>query len=148
MKRSFILWVASLGVLSALATGPASAQTPASRPPVSPYLNLLRRGASPGGNYYDLVRPQVDFRSSIQQLQQQVTGQQQAVAAAETTTELPATGHRTGFQSHTRYFLNNFSGGVGAGGGVSTGGTSFRPAAAAAGRPAATPSYGGPRGGR
>jgi hypothetical protein len=43
------------------------------RPVVSPYLNLFRRGNSPGFNYFTLVRPELELRQSIGQLQQQVT---------------------------------------------------------------------------
>src|ERR1700678_234592 len=41
-------------------------------PAFSPYLNLNRGGTSAAINYYGLVRPQIDFQNSINNLQQQV----------------------------------------------------------------------------
>jgi hypothetical protein len=78
---------------------------PALRPKFSPYLNLLRTDVDPALNYYGLVRPQMDFYSSIQQL-----GQQQSALATQQQdllgpTALPATGHTTGFLNHNRYFM-------------------------------------------
>src|SRR4051812_45352389 len=75
----------SAGLLVTLAAGQAAAQGPAQGPPpitrpaVSPYLNLLRTDQPAGLNYYNLVRPQVEFRSSIGQLQQQTATDQQAI---------------------------------------------------------------------
>ena len=58
---------------------PRQADNPYARPTVSPYLNLLRPGASPAINYYGLVRPQQQFQSDIGQLDQQSSALQQGV---------------------------------------------------------------------
>jgi len=116
VNRLILLFTTSLSVLTALGSGQVIAQSPIARPPVSPYLNLLRQGSSSANNYYNRVRPQVDFRSSLQQLQQQAVTQQTAGVAEQA--GLPVTGHRSSFFSEGRYYLNNFSGGVGGGGGV------------------------------
>jgi hypothetical protein len=90
-----------------LATGAASAiaQAPNTRPPFSPYLNLNRRGTSPAINYYGLVRPQLTYNASIAQLQQSTQALQERQALVEPS-ELPPTGHVTGYLNHGRYFLN------------------------------------------
>jgi hypothetical protein len=102
------------GVLLAVLAGSALAQPPGigtgasppiSRPPVSPYLNLLRSGNSPGVNYYGLVRPQLEFRQSIQNLQQQSINTQSEISGLIDTT-FPATGHRTTFLNTGGYFLS------------------------------------------
>jgi hypothetical protein len=100
-----------LGVLALAVPSPALGQfysrpptSPFYRPPVSPYLNLMRPGLS-GINYYGLVRPQVDAATAIQQLQQQ----QLALAAAGGSLDnaaLPTTGHTTRFMNYGRYFFN------------------------------------------
>jgi len=80
-----MLLIAAIGV--ALHSGTAKAQgpqfrpgpsgagggtaNPSNSPSVSPYINLLR-GGSQALNYYGLVRPAVDFQSSISNLQQDV----------------------------------------------------------------------------
>jgi hypothetical protein len=81
------------------------ASPPISRPPVSPYLNLLRSGNSPGVNYYGLVRPQLEFRQSIQNLQQQSINTQSEISGLIDST-FPATGHRTTFLNTGGYFLS------------------------------------------
>jgi hypothetical protein len=96
----------TLGVLVLVASG-ASAQPqvgPVNRPPAfSPYLNLLRTGNSPGVNYYGLVRPQMEFRSGIQDLQQQVLTNQAAISDLNNSTVL-STGHRTSFLNTGKYY--------------------------------------------
>ncbi len=96
------------GALAALLGATGWAQVPPSlnpsrRPAVSPYINLLRQGSDPAVNYYGIVRPDITFRSSINQLQQQeavlTQGQQDL-----TTAVLPATGHATGFLTQSKYF--------------------------------------------
>src|SRR6266849_4481527 len=59
-------------VLAQYPTQPAGTPGNVNPPGASPYLNLLRSGSSQAVNYYGLVRPQTDFRNSIQGLQQQV----------------------------------------------------------------------------
>lgn len=80
------------------------------RPAISPYLNLFRSG-NPAVNYYGLVRPQVQFQNSLQQLQQQEQPfatfgfyQQPGVAT------LPTTGHATRFFNTSHYFFNQGGG--------------------------------------
>jgi hypothetical protein len=92
-------------------------------PPVSPYLNLLRPGSSTAINYYDLVRPQIDYGNSINSLQNQVSG-----VAGQVSAGLggfygpPVTGHPVYFLSTYSYFPSRrggmFSGGGGVGGGM------------------------------
>jgi hypothetical protein len=89
---------------------------PYSRPAYSPYLNLLRPGVPPAYNYYGLVRPQEEFRTDIGQLGQQQNALQQNLSNVENTQSALITGflgNRSQFMNYSRYFLNNFSGGVG-----------------------------------
>jgi hypothetical protein len=102
-----------LGALVFLTGRPAGGQGPGygpgfgpyRSPPVSPYLNLLRAGASPGINYYDLVRPQLAFSSAIQGLQQQVSLAQQTASQGLAASATPTTGHGVGFMTQSRYFF-------------------------------------------
>jgi hypothetical protein len=95
------------GLLIGSQTAELQAQTPfgqqqfgrVNQPVYSPYLNLLRGGSSPVNNYYGLVRPQIDFSQSIQNLQGQVTSNQQAINSA-TGGPFPL------FTGHPVYFLN------------------------------------------
>jgi hypothetical protein len=74
-------------------------------PPVSPYLNLLRGGTSAGVNYYGIVRPEIEFRNSIQSLQQQVNTVGAAVINEEQSLSgLPPTGHPVRFMNYSHYF--------------------------------------------
>ena len=101
-----------------LAASVASAQPrvgPTSRPAVSPYLNLLRPGNSAGLNYYNLVKPQVEFRNHIQNLQQQVTTNQTAITDLANAA-IPTTGHATSFLNTGGYFAGGGSRPGGAGG--------------------------------
>jgi hypothetical protein len=92
-----------------LASSMVDAQPPAPRPPArqstpsfSPYLNLLR-GGNPAINYYGLVRPELEFRGAIRQLQQQVEtipGQGLPAAAGQ----LPPTGHPVQFMNLSHYY--------------------------------------------
>jgi hypothetical protein len=110
---------------------------PVTQPAVSPYLNLLRRDNPAYLNYYGLVRPEVEFRNSINRLQQQVNTNQESISNLESTTPLPVTGHPAYFLNTARYFLTQ-NAPAAAGGGL-TGATGSRPAATlappAAGRP-------------
>jgi hypothetical protein len=106
MKGTLISWFALLTLALSSATERAVAQPlPTTPPPVSPYLNLLRRGASPALNYYDIVRPQVEFRNFSQQVQQQVTNNQQSIANLENNPNTLVTGHAAGFMTSSRYFM-------------------------------------------
>lgn len=89
--------------------GPPGATQPGfiSRPTISPYLNLTRRGGSTASNYYNLVRPQNQFYQSIQQIQHEVGANAQDLSALQqSTTGLPPTGHAAGFLNHGTYFMN------------------------------------------
>jgi hypothetical protein len=80
------------------------------RPAFSPYLNLARQGGTPALNYYGLVRPQVQFQQSIQNLQGSVNSNLQAIGNLQTDTTgggLPATGHLAGFMNHNAYFMTS-----------------------------------------
>ncbi len=124
------------------AAGWVSAQyqpnSPFNQPRVSPYLNLLRQGASPGINYYDLVRPQQNFQAGIVGLQQQnqlnqalITGVLTGGIGAGGNVGVLTTGQSFGFQNHLVYFQNQNRfgaggvGGAGAGGAPATGGGGF-----------------------
>src|SRR2546423_1758220 len=109
-------WLAATAVLPAQGpvVGPGATRPPA----FSPYLNLLRRDNSPAINYSGIVRPQINFREGIQDLEQQQSYlglQQQADRAAATTgpNVLPPTGHATGFLTHRKYFLTKSAAGAG-----------------------------------
>jgi hypothetical protein len=71
------------------------------QPPVSPYLNILRGGAPPGVNYYNLVQPQLQFYSAINQLQAQQ--QQQAISSTNASGAL-ITGHPIQFSNYSHFF--------------------------------------------
>jgi hypothetical protein len=143
MKRLLFLVCISLAWLAAPA--PALAQNPSMAgprgynrtPTVSPYLNLTR-GGSTAVNYYNLVRPQIDYGKAINALQQDVTANQQNLSTFEAASALPTTGHATQFQNYKRYFQNQ---GQGLGGqgltsrSVTTGSTTRSPST---NRPAST----------
>ncbi len=143
MKRSGFWSAGAAAVVLVASVAAAHAQPPApggSRPPpFSPYLNLARPDSPTVLNYYGLVRPELQFRQSINALQQDVTFNQQAIGSlAAGNTGLPVTGHTTQFMNHGIYFMNNSGflppvGGYGSAGtfgsGVGTGGA-FGPGAA------------------
>jgi hypothetical protein len=87
-------------------------QTYRPRPAVSPYLNLLRGGATLESNYYNLVRPENEFRSSIQQLQLQSTANQDAITNIQSPGPL-VTGHLSSFQTQKSYFQTTTGGQIG-----------------------------------
>lgn len=87
----------------------------AKTPTVSPYLNLLNRGAPTAFNYYQLYRPQTEFRNAYQNLNQNLNQaenqlREQAKAIEEIGSvvrpgaSLRATGHPTSFMSYGGYF--------------------------------------------
>jgi hypothetical protein len=127
-----MVWLAAVSL--GLYAGSAHAQgyspggyNPGSRPAFSPYLNLLRPDTPLVQNYFGLVRPQINFQNSLQQLdgQQALSADQQA--ASQNSQFLPPTGHVARFQTQSRYFLTNGSrqGGGGGGGGFGGGGGGF-----------------------
>lgn len=71
-----------------------------SRPTISPYFNLLRRG-SPVVNYYGLVRPEQDFRAANDQFRQQFRDVDRKLEPVEPQREgasnLGITGHHVRF---------------------------------------------------
>ncbi len=85
---------------------PRTPGVPFQRPTVSPYLNLFNGGNSPAINYYGIVRPQIDFRNSLMQLQQQLAMGDQSMADMASSMTMLTTGHPSLFMSHRRYFLN------------------------------------------
>lgn len=77
------------------------------RPVVSPYLNLMRRDASPAANYFTLVRPQIQAQAAlgnqanrIQNLQQELN----SVQNQQVPTGVRATGHATHFGNYSHFY--------------------------------------------
>jgi hypothetical protein len=119
MRHAF--WIA-VALSLTLAGSMASAQYPYGfktpgmqplyKPPVSPYLNLVRQGNSPAFNYLTLVKPQLQAQKNFQSLQDQYGTVQQAVSSLEQQTlpggvpALPVTGQPVGFMTHKGYFMN------------------------------------------
>jgi hypothetical protein len=109
------LWIA--GASSAHAQIPGYQMDRSKTPTFSPYLNLVRGGSSPAINYYGIVRPEIQFGNSLYQLgvqQDLLQGQQNALSQQNTLaaySQLPTTGHASGFMTQSRYFMTN--GGVG-----------------------------------
>lgn len=86
--------------------GPPSFR-PRATPTVSPYLSLLNRNNSMAFNYYELYRPQVEFREAYRQLNRDVSQLDARLDQQETAfrrLQLGATGHQTSFMSYGRYF--------------------------------------------
>ncbi|VTR95675.1 unnamed protein product [Gemmata massiliana] len=108
-----------------LATDRVSAQPqvgpPTQRPTISPYLNLLRGGGSTALNYYGLVRPEIQARQSIQNLQGAVTANRQAIDNIDSGgsgNDTSVTGHQAGFLNHGSYFMTGGAGQIGGLGGT------------------------------
>jgi hypothetical protein len=136
MRAATIRVALAWGVLLGATTGPVGAQlpqfspavNPTQRPIISPWLNLTR-GGNQGVNYYGLVRPQFNFQNADRQLGQEVNVAQQTANQALTQPgvidlNLPATGHRAGFQTQRRYFMTLGQGG--ATGGAQRGGVGIQ----------------------
>ena len=117
MNRLLLLWV---GTLAFVAAGPARAQftpnvrpapaAPLTRPPVSPYLDILRGANTPGINYYLGTRSifnqrtiNQQYRTALQDLEQRqaVTPEAEPLDAYPA---LPSTGHPTAFNYVGSYF--------------------------------------------
>lgn len=106
--KPLMLHLACAVGLALACSGSARAQPGAPRPTFSPYLNLTRPGGTPALNYYGLVRPELQFRQSIQNLQGAVTANQQVIGNLQTGgTGVPTTGHPTQFLNYGGYFLNS-----------------------------------------
>ncbi len=131
MKSHLGMTLAAVGCLLAFCTRPALAQPQLPRPGVgfgqpsapaySPYLNLLRNNNPLYSNYYGIVQPELQWRGAVQNLQQQVTTNDQAIGSALDPNRFPMTGHSTRFLSTGGYFLNS-AGARGAGGAGGRGG--------------------------
>ena len=94
---------------------------PITRPTTSPYLNLNRAGVPPAINYYGLVRPELAFRGSIQNLQTQVDTNRQLITTGSGgtgTAGVLTTGHSAVFLNNGGYFLNQSGGTPGGGRGT------------------------------
>ena len=121
MKRTLIAAAILLLFTSAASAQP---QVPrggaAQRPTYSPYLNLLGGGFSgnAGLNYLGYVRPQMQLNQQFNQLQQQLTTQNQNIddAIHQTQDLLLPTGNVSVFNSTAGYF--NRVPGVTSGGGI------------------------------
>lgn len=134
MNRMVILWSAIFAGLIAVPAGPVQAQAPGARwtpkPVVSPYLNLTR-GGSLAVNYYDLVRPQIEYGKAINNLQTEVTANQQTIANVDAAVGgLTTTGHSAQFMTYKRYFQTR--GALGTSGGFSGGSSTIRAGTAGA----------------
>ncbi|HVJ81490.1 MAG TPA: hypothetical protein VNC50_10510 [Planctomycetia bacterium] len=119
--------VAALAAAIGTCQPPPPGYRPPLRPAYSPYLNLTRPGASVTQNYFGMVRPELEARRSIGQLQQQYS----AVAeqqAAFSEGEIRTTGHAVGFLTHSRYFGTFQGGRLSGGGGASQGPATRAPA--------------------
>ncbi len=103
--RSLRLSLTTAIAMTALG-GPGWAQMPMgmmgqNAPPISPYIGLLRTGASPGVNWANIVMPQMELYNAANQLQ----GQQNAFAAQGTMTNVPTTtGHPFAFGSFLQFY--------------------------------------------
>jgi hypothetical protein len=72
-------------------------------------MNLLRPGASPAQNYYNLVRPQVDQREATLQQGGEINSLRREVKAASGfrgagRAQMSTTGHHAEFMNHSRFF--------------------------------------------
>jgi hypothetical protein len=100
---------------------------PVTQPTFSPYLNIVRPGASTAVNYFGIVRPELAFRGSIGQLQTDVDTNRQLITTGRDAAGGPAgltTGHASVFLNTGGYFLNSTGGAagrVGPGGGQPAG---------------------------
>ncbi|MCI0700963.1 MAG: hypothetical protein L0241_07765 [Planctomycetia bacterium] len=103
--------VASVASEASAQPGPPPGVPGPSRPVFSPYLNLVRRDASPAINYYGIVRPQIAAYNAIQSTQQQLSQLRQAEAQVDIVTGLPVTGQPSYFLNTGGYFLNHRAGG-------------------------------------
>jgi len=77
---------------------------PPYRPPVSPYINLLRRGGNPAINYYGLVRPQIEFSREIRRIDQDLATRGQQGRQFDEESGLPTTGHAASFMNYSHFF--------------------------------------------
>jgi hypothetical protein len=114
-----LLLKASLGSLIALVVLAgtnlwAQGQTPAGTPPprrspVSPYIDLAgQRGGNAAFQYYRRIQPELQMRSSIQNVQQQLNVTQSEVAEIGSAVgPRRGTGHSTQFMNLSGYFMSS-----------------------------------------
>ncbi len=126
--------VAFVAAAAAVGLGAGEVRAQVGPPGYSPYLNLVRPG-SPGINYYGLVRPQVDIRNDVRQLQQTTTSIQTGVS--QIVAGDLVTGHQSGYMNFSHYYGGALRGGIAARGPV--GGLAVGAARPAAVQPPATP---------
>ncbi len=114
MRRTYApVLIAAATLLIAASFGSQSHAQGVRRPTVSPYLNLLRSSGTPAENYYNLVRPELLFRQSLQQQGRQIQQLQRGSVSApqsqaRTTpgpTAIPGTGHTSYYQIYSHYYL-------------------------------------------
>jgi hypothetical protein len=96
-------WVQAQGIPTRPDTGANS------MPVISPYLNMAR-GGNAAVNYYGLVRPQLDARNAIQQLQQHEFAP--AASSAPIGNGAPNTAHPVQFMNYSHYFSTNMGAGL------------------------------------
>ncbi len=124
MTRTRLTSLVASGLLVLAAAHEAPAQYPGSLAPgyapnqsgptFSPYLNLLRRDSSPAINYYGLVRPEQQFRSTMQNLANELEQTQADVAGgAGQPQTLTQTGHPIQFFNLSHYYPNSLQGAQG-----------------------------------
>ncbi len=125
MKRVGVAVTAAMVLVICGTTGQVLAQVGMYNPPISPYIGLLRTGASPGVNWMNLVQPQMELYNAANQLQTQQYGLGQTVSGLGNA--MVTTGHPVLFGSYLQYYGRGIGagmgmGGVGTGGAVGTGG--------------------------
>lgn len=106
---STVVLTIGFGAIAEAQVGPPrnNIRPPRATPTVSPYLSLLNRNNSLAFNYYELYRPQVEFRNAYRQLNQDVSQLNERVTQQETAfqrMQLGPTGHSTSFMNYGRYY--------------------------------------------
>lgn len=110
MFRSYAFSLMALVAASGAALAQPLPGVAGTNPPVfSPYLNLARRDSSPAINYFGLVRPQIQARSSLLALQNQLQQENQRQMSGQSVVnpDLPVTGQQTVFLNTGGYFMNS-----------------------------------------
>lgn len=101
-----IIFLAAVALLVLQEHANAQAPPPLRQPSYSPYLNLTRPG-NVANNYYGLVRPELEFRNSVNNLQQQYNNlNQPANNLNSVEAPFPGTGHATSFMNLSHYYGN------------------------------------------
>jgi hypothetical protein len=102
MRRAFAAVVALLVLGSGSNVEAQSIQGGVYSPPVSPYIQLLRQGASPGLNYANLVQPQMTFFNALNRNPSSY-GSFGPNASTGASGDL-VTGHPVQFMNYTHFF--------------------------------------------